>query len=108
VTQERREFWTGLVINLAKIGAILFALLVLRRMWRSNDSDNIRKYLAEKDSQAALLIAAGVFLCAHALHLWGDSLSWGELGALPGVFFLLLGMSRVCRRSSPEVASIGV
>ncbi len=99
VTKERRGFW----VNVAKIAAILIALLVLRRMWRSSDSNDIRRYLADKDSQAALLIAAGVFLCAHALHLWGDSLSWGELGALPGLFFLLLGVSRVCRCcSSPE------
>jgi flagellar biosynthesis/type III secretory pathway M-ring protein FliF/YscJ len=103
VTGERREFWTGLVINLAKIGAILFALLVLRWIWRSGDSNGIKRHLAAKDTQAALLIAAGVFFCAHALHLWGDSLSWGERGALPGLFFLLLGASRVCRHcSSPE------
>lgn len=107
VYQERREFWTGLVINLAKIGAILFALLALRRIWRSGDSNGIKRYLAEKDTQAALLIVAGIFLCAHALHLWGDSLSWGEFGALPGLFFLLLGTSRVCRRcSSPEAPQL--
>ena len=103
VTGERREFWTGVAINLTKIVVILIALLVLRRLWRNSQSTGLPGFLKERDSQAALLIAAGVFLCAHALHLWGDSLSWGEFGALPGLFFLLLGVSRVCRQcASPE------
>jgi len=101
---DRREFWTGVAINFAKIGAILLALVVLQRIWRRSESAGFASFLRNRDSQAALLIAAGVFLCSHALHLWGESLSWGELGALPGLFFLLLGASRVCRHcSSSEV-----
>ena len=30
---ERREFWIGLVINFAKIGFILFTLMVMRRIF---------------------------------------------------------------------------
>ena len=99
---ERRGFWT----KIAKIAAILVALLVLRRFLRRADATGLMTFLKERDTQVALFIAVGVFLCAHALRLWGGSLSWGELGALPGLFFLILGAARIRRRSpappSPE------
>ena len=93
VTEERRSFWT----NIAKIVAILVALLILRRLWRNGDASGLKSFLRETDSLAALLLSAGVFLCAHALRLWGDSLSLGELGAFPGLFFLIVGASRLYR-----------
>ena len=85
---------------MTKIALIFLALLVLRWIWRRGDATGFANFLKERDSQTALLIATGVFLCAYALRLWGDSLSLGELGALPGLFFLLLGLSRLRRSSS--------
>ena len=61
VTGERRQFWTGVAINLTKIVVILIALLVLRRLWRNSQSTGLPGFLKERDSQAALLIAAGCF-----------------------------------------------
>jgi len=72
----------------------------LRWIWRRGDATGFANFLKETDSQTALLIATGVFLCAYALRMWGDSLSLGELGALPGLFFLLLGLSGLLRSSS--------
>ena len=51
-----------------------------------------------------IVILAAIGLWRWDWQKWGESLSWGELGALPGLFFLLLGASRVCRHcSSSEV-----
>ena len=97
VAGERKEFWTGVAINTSKIVFILIALLVARRVWRGNQSSTLLAFLSQPDSVTGLLIAGGLFLCAWALRLWGNSLSFPELMALPGLFFLIVGATRLYR-----------
>ena len=91
----QREFWTGVAINLARVLGLIAAFLLLRWFLKRNDLSDFVQFLKEPESMAALLTAAGLFFCANALGFWGSSLSWKEIGFLPGAFALIVGGHRM-------------
>lgn len=87
----RKRFWN----NAALTVGILALLLFLRWLLKRDAFSEIRECINTPLNKIALLVSAGVFLCANGLGFWGNSLSWREIGLLPGLFFLIVGGSKL-------------
>ncbi len=87
--EERKNFWT----NVAKIAAIVVAMWVLRWAFLRRDADR-NAFFTRSETQTALFLATGLFLCLLALGFGGARLSAAEVGAWPGLFLLIVGLLR--------------
>ena len=90
--EERKRFWTG-------IARLVVGVVVVLVGWRFVG----RRFFHAPDSKSAALIAVGLFLCAHALGYWGESLELREIGSILGLLLLLVGIARISRAlQAPE------
>ena len=94
MAEERKQFWTQIAINMARIFALLALLFTIRLIFKRGCSTTVAQFLTAPDSIAALMVAAGLFFGAYALGLWRAASSWQAISSVPGAFFLIIGIRR--------------
>lgn len=91
VAEERKHFWT----NVAKILSIVVALWALRWAIIRRKKSGGYDFFSHPQTQTALFLATGIFLCLCALGFGGSHLSVAEASAWPGLFLLIVGIQRM-------------
>lgn len=97
--EERKQFWSKMLLAVV-IVALLF---LLRWLLKRNAFSGWREFIYRPQNKIAFFLSAGIFFCAHGLGFWGESLSWGEIGLLPGLFLLIIGGYGMLQSSRPEL-----
>ena len=95
---EKKKFWG--IILLTPVA--LVTLLMLRWLLKRRFLSELREIIHRRQNKIAFFLSAGVFLCAYGLGWLGESLSWGEIGFLPGVFLLSVGGYGIFQVSGAE------
>ena len=96
--EERKRFWSKVLLAIVVV-ALLF---VLRWLLKRNAFSGWREFIYRPQNKIAFFLSTGIFCCTHGLGLWGDSLSWGEIGFLPGLFLLIVGGYGILQLSGAE------
>jgi len=94
----KKKFW-GIILFTP---VALVTLLMLRWLLKRRFLSELREVIHRPQNKIAFFLSAGVFLCAYGLGWWGESLSWGEIGLLPGLFLLIVGGYGMFRSSESE------
>jgi hypothetical protein len=96
--EERKRFWSKILLAVVA----LVGLFALRWLLKRNILVELREFIHRPQNKIAFFLSVGLFFCAHGLGWWGESLSWGEIGFLPGLFLLIVGGYGIFQVSGAE------